>query len=167
MTFIVETKSITINLKKSAIFVICILFVYLFCLDGIKHIRVVYNNKFSNQQCAVWNATLGYMKDEDHYYEKTFELEESKVNTLLLPSQSVNEYYIYGDLINNYKMDVFVNGKEIHSVSISTVVNKDFWERIYLANAYVFQLPELKKNEPNEIFLISGGKSRKYTIELK
>ena len=162
-----ETKIIKINLRKLVIFVICTLFVYLFFLGGIKHIRADYDNGFPNKRCPIENAKLGYIKNGNNDYEETFELEESKINTLSLPSQSTDGYYIYGDLINYYKIHVFVNGNEVHSVSVNTSIERPFWAPAYLINGYVFKLPELEKNKSNEILLIAGSKCKKYIVKLK
>lgn len=162
-----ETKSIKINLRKLIIFAICILFVYLFFLDGIKHIRADYDNKFSNRGCAVQNATLGYIKNGENDYKENFELEESKINTLTLPSQSSNKYFIHGDLINYYKVDVFVNGNKVNKVYVNRSINRNFWAPAYLIDIYVVELPPLEKNKSNEILLVSGNKSKKYIIKLR
>lgn len=158
-----ENKTLQINIKKAIVIGICILFAYLFVFGGMNIIRA---NLDKDPQNGVQSATLGYMKDGTNWYDKEFELYTDEINTLSLPPQKTNKYYIYGDIYNYYKIEVFIDGKKINTVTASSYQRYHFWSTIYLLKTYVIELPLLEKNKIYEILLVSGNTSRKYKLKI-
>ncbi|MGL5084188.1 MAG: hypothetical protein ACRC68_00430 [Clostridium sp.] len=138
----------------------------MFFFSGVNHFRAIYDNAFSGRKSVIENATLGYVKNGDNEYDKTFEIKDEGTTTLSLPSQDTNDYYIFGDFLNYYKVDAFVNGQKV-TTSINTTQRRNFWDSAYLMKIYVFELPKLEKNIPIELQLVTGNTSKKYTIKLK